>query len=166
MNTGIWSKNGESIGAQLASFLTARREAITADWMVAVERDAKLPTADNLTLKQLRDHLPQLFENLSESLRNAFDQEVKDGAAATAAKHGEHRWQEGYELSELLREFAHVRAAFIPRLIEFEEQCPQFGGASRGFAQATLHRFFDDAIRHSVERFQEEQQPGLAVAAS
>ncbi len=155
MTLGIQIKHGESIGDQLASFLTARREAITADWMVAVEQDSKLPTSDNLTMQQLRDHLPQLFADLSDSLRNAFDRKVKEEAAATAAKHGEYRWKEGYDLAELLREFAHVRAAFIPRLIEFEALNPDFGAAARAFAQTTFHRFFDDAIRHSVEKFRE-----------
>ena len=156
----IQIKSQESIGDQLASCLSARREAITAAWVTAVEQDTKLPSSDNLTLHQLRDHLPQLFENLSDTLRNAFNKDLKEKAAQTAAKHGEHRWKEGYDLSELIREFAHVRSAFIFELIQFEEQHPDFGGAARLFVQVTFHRFFDDAIRNSVEQFREEQQPG------
>lgn len=153
-------ESGQSIGAQLASFLSARRDAITAEWVEAVERDTKLPTSDNLTLHQLRDHLPQLFEDLSDTLRDAFSKDVKAEAAHTAARHGEHRWTEGYDLSELIREFAHVRTAFITHLIEFEEHHSDFGAAARAFAHVTFHRFFDDAIRNSVETFQGEQQPG------
>jgi hypothetical protein len=150
----------ESIGSQLASFLSSRREAITADWIAAVERDAKLSTSENLTLHQIRDHLPQLCENLGNSLRNAFSKDLKAEAAQTAALHGKHRWKEGYDLSELIREFAHVRSAFITPLIEFEELHSDCGGMARRFYQVTFHRFFDDAIRNSVEQFREEQQPG------
>jgi RsbT co-antagonist protein rsbRD N-terminal domain len=158
MKSEIKIESGLSIGSQLAAFLTDRREVITEKWVATVERDAKLPTSDTLTQIQLRDHLPQLFENLSTTLRHAFNQEVKVEAAHTAAQHGEHRWSEGYNLTELLREFAHVRTAFISHLVEFEEDHPHFGAAARTFAHVTFHRFFDDAIRNSVEKFQEEQQ--------
>ena len=154
------SKNWQSIGVQLSAFLSARREPITAEWVEAVEHDAKILSSDNLTLHQLRDHLPQLFDNLGATLLDAFNQGAKEDAAQTAAKHGAHRWSTGYDLSELLREYAHVRSAFIAYLIEFEELHEDFGGAARVFAQVTLHRFLDDAVRNSVEQFREEQQPG------
>ena len=153
------NRNWQSVGEQLASFLSARRETITAEWVAVVGHDAKIPSSDNLTLHQLRDHLPELFEKLSATLRNAFGHDTKEEAAHTAAKHGAHRWSTGYDLSELLREYAHVRSAFIAHLIEFEELHPEFGGAARVFAQVTFHRFFDNALRNSVEQFREEQQP-------
>ncbi len=161
MNPEKRTDSWQSIGAELASFLSDRREAITAEWMAAVEQDTKLPSSDNLTLHQLRDHLPQLSENLNATLRNAFSPDLKAEAAETAAKHGEHRWKEGYDLSELLREFSHVRSAFIGPMIEFEEHHPDFGLAARLFAHITFHRFFDEAIRNSVEQFHGGGQPAI-----
>ena len=154
------SDNRSGIGAQLASFLSDRCDAITAQCVAAFERDALIPISDNLTLLQLKDHLPSLFGNLSDTLRDAFDQNRKREATETATKHGEHRWIEGYDLSELIREFAHVRTVFIAHLLEFEECHPDFGAAAKLFAQVTLHRFFDDAVRNSVEQFRAEQQLG------
>jgi len=160
MKPQIRTKSWHSVGGLLASFFSERREEITAEWMAAVEHDAKIPSSDNLTHHQLRDHLPQLFENLNDTLRNAFSQDLKEEAAYAAAKHGKHRWKEGYDFSELLRELADVRTVFIGHLIEFEANQPDLGAAERVFAQITFHRFFDDAIRNSVEQFREEQQPG------
>ena len=160
MNPEARSDHRPGIGAELASFLSARGDAITAECVAAFEHDPLIPISDNLTLVQLKDHLPSLFGNLNDTLQDAFDQNRKKEATETATKHGEHRWSEGYDLSELLREFAHVRTAFIAHLLEFEECHPDFGAAAKLFAQVTLHRFFDDAVRHSVEQFRAEQQLG------
>ncbi len=153
------SQSQQSIGEELAAFLSARRESIIAEWVATVDRDPNIPSSAHLSLHQLRDHLPRLFDNLSRTLRDAFSKEIRAELACSAAKHGEHRWKEGYDLIELLREFAHLRSAFIFHLIAFEESHPDFGGAARVFALVTFHRFLDDAVRSSVEQFREEQNP-------
>ena len=74
----------QSIGAQLAIFLSERRDQIVSDCIAAVERDEKVPTSDTLTQTQLRDDLPQILDNLAMVLNGAFSQELKQEAAWTA----------------------------------------------------------------------------------
>ncbi len=129
---------------------------------MTVHRDKKIETSEDLTYVQLKDHLPRLLDNLSDRLCNASSNELKQEAAYTAATHGDIRWKEGYDVSELIREFADLRSTIIPHLIQFQEHHSEFGGASRLFAQNIVHRFLDNAIRVSVEQFivtQERAQP-------
>lgn len=134
----------------LAAFLSDRREQIILDCLAAVERDPKLKASDTLNPSQLRDHLPQLLDNLSKTLCDAFSKELKDQAAGTAATHGHIRWKEGYDVSQLLREFAHLRTSLIHYLVVFQAD-HEAAGASWLFAATVTHRFLDDAVRISVE---------------
>ena len=155
--------DGQKVGDALASFLSARHEQIVSDWIAAVNSDAKVEASEPLTYKQLRDHIPVLLDDLNETLSNAFDREIKERASYTAAIHGLRRWQEGYDICELLRELALLRAALIPHLLNFTEMHPEFGGASTLFVTSTLHRFLDNSMRISVEQFlasQERAKPG------
>jgi hypothetical protein len=145
--------NELSIGVRLATFLSDRRDQIISDCMASIQRDEKVPTSDTLNPSQLRDHLPQLLDKLAQVLSDAFNQELEQQAAWTAATHGHIRWKEGYDISELLREFSHLRSSLIRHLIEFQELNPESRGASWLFATTVLHRFLDDSIRNSVEQY-------------
>jgi len=142
--------NQQSIGELLAAFLSDRREQIISDCITSVERDEKLKASDTLNPSQLRDHLPQLLDNLSKTLCDAFSKDLKDQAAWTAATHGHIRWEERYDVSQLLREFAHLRSSLIHYLVEFQAH-NESTGSSWLFAATVVHRFLDDAVRISVE---------------
>ena len=145
--------SSDSVGNRLATFLLSCREQLISVWSDRVERDPTLKTPDSLNAIQLRDHIPQLLDNLNQRLRDASNEELKDRAASIAALHGHIRWKEDYNIGEVIREFAVLRSAIIPHLIEFQESSPDIGGASWQFALTVLHGFLDDAIRESVEQF-------------
>lgn len=142
-----------NIGVRLAAFLADRREQIITEWTAAVHRDRMIASSETITHSQLRDHLPQLLDNLSDTLCNAFSEDIKQQAAWTAATHGHMRWKEGYDISEMLREMRDLRSSLIPHLIEFQELHQDIGAARQLFSTIIVHRFLDDAIRISVEQF-------------
>ena len=144
--------NQQSIGTQLAVFLFERRDQILSDCMATIERDEKVPTSDTLNRTQLRDDLPQILDNLALVLNDAFNQDLKQEAAWIAADHGYLRWKDHYDISELLREFAHLRSILVRHLLEFQG-LHQATGASWLFAATVVHRYLDDAIRSSVEQY-------------
>src|SRR3954468_9329810 len=84
--------------AQLGQFLLDRREDITRLWIAAVDRSPKITSSDNLTYRQLLDHLPQLCEELAEILRKAGSGAESADVSPDAAAHGRKRWQQGYSL--------------------------------------------------------------------
>jgi hypothetical protein len=151
--SSISQANGASVGSRLATFLLNCREQLLSQWSDRVKRDPTLPTADSLNEIQLRDHLPLLLDKLNQRLRDAFNEELKHRSARVAALHGHIRWNENYDLRELIHEFAVLRSTIIPHLVEFQESNPDIGGASWQFVTTVLHEFFDDAIQESAAQF-------------
>jgi len=143
----------ESIGVQLADFISKRHEHILSEWEKAVRSDQRVPSADKLTHFQLADHIPELLTSLSLTLCEAFDQELAQDVTYTAAMHGQIRWQQDYDLSELLREIGHLRTTLIHQLTEFRTQIPDFGDASGEVATVIVHSYLDKLMRRSVEQF-------------
>ena len=143
----------ESIGVQLADFISKRHQQILSEWEEAVRRDQTVPSADKLTRRQLTDHIPELLTSLSLTLCEAYDQELARDITYTAAMHGQIRWQQDYDISELLREIGHLRTVLIHQLIEFQTNTPGLGDAPREVATVIVHSYLDKLMRRSVEQF-------------
>lgn len=143
----------DSVNGRLAIYLSEEKEAIITEWLERVRADkAILPTA-NLNTVALKNHLPELFDDLTDSLRRYGNDAIAEQAAKDAEEHGATRWRQGYELTEVLRELKHLRAIFIYHLRVFEEVNPDFGMAARLFVSTTLHGFLDDLAMDATEEF-------------
>jgi len=143
----------QRISVRLAGFIAERRERVLAEWEDDVSRDRTIPTTDKLTHQQLKDHIPQILSGLSETLCNAFDRELIQDTAYEGAIHGHMRWEERYDVSQLLREISHLRATLIQHITIFQEQNPDFTGSLSLFARIVVHSYFDRVMRVSVESF-------------
>lgn len=142
------------IGCALSNFLADRRQKIVSQWMTYVLRDQGVPAADELTLAQLQDHIPQILDDLNHTLNDAFSLEIKTRAAWRASTHGQIRWQQKYDISQLIREIGDLRTVLIYHLAEYhEERVPNFNGEAGLFAMIVVHSFFDRIIRISVDQF-------------
>ena len=106
----------------LALQLAARRDAILQAWRTAVQADPTLTTASSLPRSQFNDHIPGLLD--------AFEQRVKawprrESAASgarrkdDAASHGLQRWQQGYHLREVTREWGHLQLCLADELTDY-----------------------------------------------
>ncbi len=142
----------DSINSRLADFLCARKEEMIRAWLRRIEADPAIP-AERLSLAQLRDHLPQLIDDLAETLRLYGSDDVAARAERHAAKHGAERWDEGFSLTELLREVMHLRAVFVYHVKVFEEAHADFGTAARVFANTAVHQFLDSLAIDAAEQF-------------
>ena len=144
--------DSDSINSQLAEFLCSRKDEMIRSWMGRVQADPAIP-AESLTTSQLRDNLPRLFDDLADTILRYGSDEVADRTAKDAEKHGAERWQQGFELPQLLREMMHLRAILIYHLRIFEEQHADFGSAARLYAHATVHQFLDELGIDATEQF-------------
>jgi hypothetical protein len=143
----------QRISVRLAEFIAERHERILAEWEDAVSRDQTIPAPDKLTHDQLRDHTPQIVSGLCQTLCNAFNPQLMFDTAYEAATHGHMRWEERYNVSQVLREISHLRATLIYHVAEFQEQTPDFLGSLSLFAMIVVHSYFDRLMRISVESF-------------
>ena len=141
----------QRISVQLAEFIAERRERILAEWENAIGHDQTIPAPDKLTHEQLRDHTPQILSGLSRTLCNAFNPQLMFDTAYEAASHGYMRWEERYDVSQVLREISHLRATLIYHIAEFQVQAPDFTGSLSVFAMVVVHSYFDRLMRISVE---------------
>lgn len=142
----------ESVNGRLADYLAARKETIIQEWLDRVRADPAIGNA-TLTTMQLKDHLPELFDDLSATLRRYGSTAVAEQAGEDARTHGDVRWQQGYSLTEMLRELKHLRSLLIYHRHVFWEMHPDFGLASRLFASATIHGFLDECGISATEQF-------------
>jgi signal transduction histidine kinase len=150
---------GTDLLAALADYICSFREKITAEWTIAVRGDAQIPTADNLPLHQLVDHLPALFDDLANRLRRANISGPEPRAAKDARIHGRHRWQQGYNITEVLREVAVVRRMILLSVVPaFADQHPDFSSDVRAAAKRIIHEFFENMILSSVAQYVADQQ--------
>jgi hypothetical protein len=148
------SPEQQRVSCALSNFLSERRQDIISDWISNVRRDQKVPAADELTSIQLKDHVPQILDELNQTLDDAFSREIQERAAWHAATHGHLRWHQQYDIAQLIRETSALRMVLICRLAEFQDKhCPNYSGETGLFAMVVVHSFFDRIIRISVEQF-------------
>ena len=141
--------------------LTQRRGAIMAAWEKKVAADPKLLTGNSLPVAQLHDHLTALLEDFERCLlvRGASAVEsAEDDQIGDAAAHGLHRWQQGFDLAELVRELGRLNEAVVAEI----DRCAQDPALQDRALGAQVHRIwaslYSVATSSSVDQFFRLQQ--------
>jgi len=100
---------------ELAAALRARCDAIIKRWHAAVLDT--LPQANELTLKELRNSLPETLEQMSAALEADEPKPTKD-LMDLAASHGETRYDQNFNLGELMIEYGLLRPIVVQEVAE------------------------------------------------
>ena len=148
------------VNARLADYFAAQKEVIIGEWLDRVRRDPEIPT-ETLSIAALKNHLPQLFDDLVDTFRRYGSEGVAEQAEADAGSHGTTRWRQGFQLKEVLRELMHLRTGLIYHLFQFESVNPDLGMAARFFALTTLHRFLDELAMDATGQYLIEESHAL-----
>lgn len=112
----------------LSTHLRQRREHLLQLWREAVRRDTELATCSGLSRSALDDHLPRIIDDFARHVRS---QHTDDASAADrqqrrdAAEHGMHRWQQGYDIREAMREWGHLEAVIMRELDRYAADHPR-----------------------------------------
>ncbi|MFT3782188.1 MAG: HAMP domain-containing sensor histidine kinase [Nibricoccus sp.] len=115
----------KSVHPQLAEFgiyLSGRREVILLHARWRAQNDPVGTVVNSLTRTQFRDELPLVLSALEQQLRASSSPtpSTQTANAPTAErKHGLHRWQQGYQIRELLQEWHHLHQCLLLELAEF-----------------------------------------------
>src|SRR5262245_60026651 len=98
---------------EVAAALRKRKDQIVQAWRKkAVE---VLPQADELTLKQLRNSIPGLIDQIAEALE-ASDPRPTHELIRNSPEHGETRFHQNFNLNELLIEYHLLRGTVFEQL--------------------------------------------------
>ncbi|MDQ6680760.1 MAG: sensor histidine kinase [Pseudomonadota bacterium] len=111
----------ESELARLARYLRQRRDAILEAWRESVRKDPLMSTGDSLPPAQLNDHIPAVLAGFERELLDSSGAAGPVVAASneSAAAHGLHRWQQGYDLREVTRELGKLNECVVAELEDY-----------------------------------------------
>lgn len=155
------SESASAAMSELAAFLASRRESILAAWRVAVDADPDLTTASTITRSQFIDHIPAVLDAFEARLSARFESERSEARAEekkSAAEHGLHRWQQGYNQPETMCEWGHLHLCLLDELENFEVQHPGLEHGAMKLARRELVRLCSDGMSVSAARYTHLQQ--------
>jgi signal transduction histidine kinase len=141
----------------LADHLRDRREALMLEWHRAVKRDPDLNQGESLPRADLFDHIPALLRAFEERLRHTAGP-VEPAAVEPASAHGLQRWQQGYDLREVIRELGQLNRCVILELDRFARAQQGLSQQSMPEARKIWMTLSSAAIEESVIQYFELQR--------
>lgn len=111
---------------------------------------------NSLTRTQFTDHLPEVLAAFEQRLRTqARDATVAEERSQKLqeVKHGLQRWQQGYQLPELLREWGHLQLALFNEIAVYETAHPEIEREALQRAHRELILLVNDAISESTGQY-------------
>jgi signal transduction histidine kinase len=106
----------------------------------------------------LLDHLPHLLHELGQSLAESLDSPAGPHEAP-AREHGQQRWEVGWSLPEVVRDYQLLRLVLFEHLEESLERSLQFGEAR------AIDLALDEAIAASVSAYVRQRETSLREQA-
>jgi signal transduction histidine kinase len=143
------------VGRYLVEHLAGRRSFIAEQVVLAIRSSGEISSSERLTDQQLIDHFPQLFADLVEYFLTEADSGTRRRTFEAALKHGTTRWQQGYELVEVVRELGIVRRSILEEGLEKFFANHSHWISSINDARTHLATFFEDSVTGSVQRYVE-----------
>ena len=146
----------------LTEHLASRRKVILQSWRSSIEADPQLTTARALSRGQLNDHIPQVLDAFEHKLRSRpGGQEAQAADRLTKkeeVKHGLHRWQQGYRLPELMREWGHLQLCLFDELDAFAASHPEVERSTMVKVAREMINLVNEAVSESCNQYERMQQ--------
>ena len=141
-----------------AKHFHARRDAVIISWLQTVRASPDLVAAGRTPVPQLIDHLPELFDDLLATLAGIPGADTAPGEDHAHA-HGTRRWEQQFQLDELLRELVFVRRLFLHEFDTFHAgRQPPLAPADEARAREKITRFFDESGIQSAVAFRAREE--------
>lgn len=153
----------------LSAYLGQRREQLLQLWREAVRRDPELATCSGLSRSALDDHIPRIIDDFARRLRSEHAQgtsALEIQQRRDAAEHGMHRWQQGYDIREAVREWGHLEAVIMRELDEYAADHPQLESDVMSTARESLLKLGIEGTSESAARYVRLQQTEAASRVS
>ena len=138
----------------LGAHFRAATPALIAAWRAAIVADPQLTASNALPRVQLEDHLPQWLESFAGILDALSGEPVADAAEARDAEaHGLQRWQQGYDLHDVTREWGCLHRCLVAELERFTAAHPEFPAEVFAEARMKLAEQVSEAMSTSAQRY-------------
>jgi len=140
--------------SDLAEVLETRQRRVVDRWIKACEADSGLPVVSKLTRDEFRNNIPAALKGLARVLRRP-ESIVTDAIRHEVAKHGYHRWKQGFSLRELIRDWGNLNRALVAEVETHLAENPAPNAEARQEAFDRLAAYMTEAMSQSVVRFDE-----------
>jgi signal transduction histidine kinase len=138
---------------------------VLAAWRLATNLDSEVSSAATSTPSQFIDHIPSVLDAFDGRLRAQDPEEKADARAEQrewAAEHGTHRWQQGYRLTETMREWGHLHMSLLAELDRYAVTNAELAPEVLQIARRELVRLATDGVCASALRYTQLQQSEAA----
>ena len=139
----------------VAGHLGNHRESLMFDWMRAVKCDPTLHQGDSLPQTELFDDIPRVLTLFEQALYEG--KMPADPAKGPVVAHGLQRWQQGYDLREVTREWGQLNRCVIAELDRYAQAHDASAGAMSQ-ARSIWTDLCSAAIEESVSQYFALQQ--------
>ena len=149
------------LGRELAHRLLAAEQEIVDAWSVAVRADPQIHSDESLSYPEFVDHIPKVVAEVCAILGGASPAAEAPTIREDARVHGAFRWQQGYDLAEVMREIGHLRRV----LIDFITAAREDSGFDHADQPAILHhmlKIIDEGQVTTILTYVAERERELA----
>jgi signal transduction histidine kinase len=154
-DTSAASRAGEQ-RAHLASALLHRRRAILDAWRAAGDAAGGCNIASSLSRVQFNDHIPAVLDCLAhtiEGLPGCDDAAAEAIQTGRVCDHGLQRWQQGYPLRDLVREWGHLQIVVADELERYAAAHPSLEPDVMPAARRAWMALCADGITESATQY-------------
>jgi signal transduction histidine kinase len=149
------TKDAMTAGRQaLAAHFEAAVPGLLAAWRAMIAADSQLTASNALPRSQLEDHLPGWLTAFAGVLAAVPGEPVADAAEARNAEaHGLQRWQQGYDLHDVTREWGCLHRCLVAELERFAAAHPEVPAAACSEGRMKLAEQISEAMSTSAQRY-------------
>jgi hypothetical protein len=139
-----------NVSEEIRRLLRNGQETIVRTWTEKVTSDRRINSDVRLSYLQLVDHIPQIVEELQIALAEG---QAEGRMLCEGREHGRQRWQQGYELKEVVRELTLLRATLVEFLELYRGALPVRTPEELTRSFHRINVFIDDEIYRTVEAY-------------
>jgi hypothetical protein len=139
----------------IAAHLSTVREQLVEQWREAIGRDPEMTSSSHLSRGALDDSVRKILIGFERRVRADYSPravQVDQEQRANAAEHAEDRFEQGYDLRETLREWAHLQQVVLTEVERFAAQHPEAEPHTLAAARQILTSAFSESVTESATR--------------
>jgi signal transduction histidine kinase len=140
----------------LASELLERRDAILAAWRAAGEAAPEHNIASSLSGAQFNDHIPAVLDCLGNTIQEwpgEQDPLAEKIDTEKVSEHGLQRWQQGYQLREVIREWGYLQMCVADELERYAAAHPFLEPSVMPTARRAWAQLCADGVTESATQY-------------
>jgi len=139
----------------LASSLLQRRDAILDEWR-RIGDPVECSVEPSLSRAQFNDHIPAVLDCFAHTIREWPDDPDRGPSALQTERvcaHGLQRWQQGYQLRELVREWGNLEMCVAEELERYAAEHPELDPSVMPTARRAWLRLCADGVAESATQY-------------